>query len=1512
MKQALIFLLVFAKIKLNFAKNTSGRTTGSYGVTVALVNGNYAWSDGSTSSLTYSYSINKITLTVTAENKTITYGDEAPTYTATYSGFISGENESVLKGTLTFECPYTKGSDAGTYTIKPTGLDADNYTLNFVNGTLTVSKQSVAKPTSAGKTYTYNNANQTFVLNNFDANTMTVSNNVQKNADTYTVTVSLKDTANYQWADGTTDPLTFSFVINKKEINLDGDKYTITWDGETGSTGTDFTYYWANTLIAPVATITDLETTEEINLKFVSSNIQGLGGVNKWNAGDYKAIISQSTALESENYTLVGSATFEQRYKISKILLKVGGEQYDNYTSGGITTTNNAKLVKNYTIYTAGATLPSGFTLTVTIDDGSGATAMPSTIKVGNTYKIIYTPSSVNVGFVNDENYFYYKYKTAYLGTDTSTYYTIEEAFNTNSTTYITLAGIDGNPANATSYVTTSFTKLDYYEKLYGNNGVYSLSNRKLIVPHAKGKTSHDLSDSASSGYVYSALIVTDNVTINLSNSASINVCAIIGYKQPSTTIVAQRGVMMNNGTINVASGCTVNAYGFIKGSGKLNLANGSTAIDCIRTYDFPGGTAGMGMYRDVFPANAWTAHNISCETKIMSGATYKSILNVKVLTRIDATATIIGTSGSCFFKPTAINNNTYLIKTTTDLPNATNLSTIGGSNQIAGQKELFELYGSWTDSSFSLSVSLITFETSEEKPAPMGFVDVTLKSGSSLTISNSSYMFMPGTKLIIEENATLTCNKRLIFLRYSDLPDATSYANYRFITYCKDTDDAEADVYGTMVINGSVGGRINPMSTTARLNISGAVESTYRSLSATDSPYYKEDSVPAVFGDEDTPTPLESLFYEGVVDSALGFAWSSVSGLPTYTIIRDVNDGSSTPSSQVYSYSGEAPVITSLPAVERDYYTFSGWTYNGSLLSESNPINVVQDTTYTVTANWTPITYTIKYKAYLNNSLTEFEDVYTNENATSLTIESGKIALKSAVATGYTFDGWYIVNTITNEDISIPVGTEIYVGADYGGFTFGKDITELELVCYFKEMFTVNYYINDELVYTDIIPAGTLADSGNADDKLSVASGNTSDPNIYEGWYTEDGQIFDLVLTPISSNINLHAKAVSGKKIIITLTLDGNEGTVNNQNTVTLQAYVRSGTACAFELNQTTSRTGYGFTGWYTAASGGTKIETTTYETSIDVTLYAQWQGYTVTYNANGGNCNTTSQTYAGTALTLPSASRSGYSFNGWYTAPSDGDKIGNANATYTPTANITLYAQWSRSCFTADTLITMADGTQRRVDQLTYYDEIVVWDFVNGRYTTAKASIIENHGYDTNTVIKLTFEDGTVVKVVNVHGFFNADTNKWVDINRDNAESFIGTRFVQASGSGYTTVKLAKVDITVEYIEAWSLLTIDHYNCIAEGMFSITPPATEQLCMFEIGENMTYDAEMMAADIEKYGLYTYEEFAHLVSKKAFDAFNIAEIKVAVGKGLITYEEVVGLCILYGSYMPDQETTTQ
>lgn len=74
---------------------------------------------------------------------------------------------------------------------------------------------------------------------------------------------------------------------------------------------------------------------------------------------------------------------------------------------------------------------------------------------------------------------------------------------------------------------------------------------------------------------------------------------------------------------------------------------------------------------------------------------------------------------------------------------------------------------------------------------------------------------------------------------------------------------------------------------------------------------------------------------------------------------------------------------------------------------------------------------------------------------------------------------------------------------------------------------------------------------------------------------------------------------------------------------------------------------------------------------TSLDMTEY------TVTYNANGGSVSPTSAVYSGTPLTLPTPTRAGYTFNGWFTAASGGSQV---SSPYTPTANITLYAQWTQ----------------------------------------------------------------------------------------------------------------------------------------------------------------------------------------------------------------------------------------
>jgi autotransporter-associated beta strand protein len=84
--------------------------------------------------------INPANLTVTADNKTRPYGVANPVLTASYSGFVGGDTQSVLAGSPDLGTAATQTSVAGTYPITASldTLSALNYTFSFVDGTLTV------------------------------------------------------------------------------------------------------------------------------------------------------------------------------------------------------------------------------------------------------------------------------------------------------------------------------------------------------------------------------------------------------------------------------------------------------------------------------------------------------------------------------------------------------------------------------------------------------------------------------------------------------------------------------------------------------------------------------------------------------------------------------------------------------------------------------------------------------------------------------------------------------------------------------------------------------------------------------------------------------------------------------------------------------------------------------------------------------------------------------------------------------------------------------------------------------------------------------------------------------------------------------------------------------------------------------------------------------------------------------------------------------------------------------
>ena len=90
-----------------------------------------------------SYAVTKKALTVTAKGYEVTYGDAAPQYEVNYSGFVNGENENALGGTLAYTCAYAAMVGVGTYDIVPAGYTSDNYEITFETGTLTVVKKAL-------------------------------------------------------------------------------------------------------------------------------------------------------------------------------------------------------------------------------------------------------------------------------------------------------------------------------------------------------------------------------------------------------------------------------------------------------------------------------------------------------------------------------------------------------------------------------------------------------------------------------------------------------------------------------------------------------------------------------------------------------------------------------------------------------------------------------------------------------------------------------------------------------------------------------------------------------------------------------------------------------------------------------------------------------------------------------------------------------------------------------------------------------------------------------------------------------------------------------------------------------------------------------------------------------------------------------------------------------------------------------------------------------------------------
>ena len=132
------------------------------GIVSSAATGSAGISNYSITYNTANLTINKATLTVSADNQTKTYGDVNPALTYTISGYVNNQNfgNAGITGTASTSTTARQGSDVGTYTISTVAnnLAAANYDFSYADGTLTVNRRPVTV-TADNKSKTYGDVN---------------------------------------------------------------------------------------------------------------------------------------------------------------------------------------------------------------------------------------------------------------------------------------------------------------------------------------------------------------------------------------------------------------------------------------------------------------------------------------------------------------------------------------------------------------------------------------------------------------------------------------------------------------------------------------------------------------------------------------------------------------------------------------------------------------------------------------------------------------------------------------------------------------------------------------------------------------------------------------------------------------------------------------------------------------------------------------------------------------------------------------------------------------------------------------------------------------------------------------------------------------------------------------------------------------------------------------------------------------------------------------------------------
>ncbi|MBR5012714.1 MAG: InlB B-repeat-containing protein, partial [Clostridia bacterium] len=1302
--------------------------------------------------------INAIELKVTADNKTMTYGDSAPKFTVTVTGFVNGETVASLGGTLVFTIKNSGGTAIsvgkttapGTYTITPSGYTSSNYTITYIDGTLTVNKKALIV-TADNKSMSYGGVVPTFTVSitgfvNDDSlnsltgtlvytvkdslgNTITASSSTP--VGTYTITPSGLSSANYDitFNNGTLTVHASALTPPTELKWSETYRGTATWNASPAVQGITITY---EIVLYQGGTAKETKTTTSLSYNFVSS-------IRSYGAGVYTFKVRALSSSPTNCAHSVQSSASDNLYAVSVAIS----------LSSGIT---SAKI-NNASSYV--------------MINGETGIAVTSTIKTGYTFTK-WTSSSTNISFASM----------------TSQNTTTTLAGSTNTTTGITL--------------TPTATPNTYNLIVNPNGGVYdgSSSIKTYSVPY---ETPAILAANPTrEGYTFTGYTQTNTESGNVITSGYFNYGH--GASDYSSYVMSTASSYVPNGLGSSASsglGATSGPYCANKGS-TMSKAEVTTETNPV--------LGNVGTIQRVTTTNAvlsgsyYYAGMSFTAISMMEGHTYYYVIVAKIPSgwTLNVTGDSNTFTSSGWLTETVGTGNwaTYIykaVKSSTGYKMGYGHLYLTSRNAPSGNVVADIAMAKWYDYSLSRSevsgLMVNNFYTGTEnttltatwKANTNTVTTSTVSADGSYTISSDN-LFNSTSSDVMKGGELYTFNTNPG--NWAGSVSTKASANKFTSGYIRLIPGATYKITGS-----SSGGNIGWTSDGASDQSLGSQLTTYTNNTTF--------TAPTSYTDTSTSATTAITYTYMRFDSAL----SDLSSIKLVLVSTPVYTGAST----AYVSSSNSLTFNLTPNTGYKAYvtktsgagtltntTLSGITGSAELLISwtANVYKVTLNNQNATTAGTEVIWY--KYNTVVNGVA-----YYTDETCTTALVNN-TIALPSK--TGFTLDGFYtktngqgdkyinnvglvindlyrkfaqdvtlyamwVANTYTvtfdaNSGTVSPTSKTVTYGNEYGelptpertGYTFvgwftdrtnGEEVLATTIVTTADNhtiyahwninsyTLTVNYYSSLASTPTTL----SVAQGGS-----TVTGSPVAAPVSNKTQYSSAKVTHTYSTAPL--DVTLAATTVSGKLYFISV---GSECTPSSkQNTTTHQwtpsqnssinVYIAECYTITYKDNHkvsgnlpstdykvhntaytvadnTCTRTGYTANGWNTT----TTISVTpdyangaSYAGNSNLTLYLNWiaNAYTITLNQNGATTNGTTSVTAKyeetTSFEITNPEKIGYTFKGFYSAQTDGEKVINTDGTlalnisgftnslgqWAKAADATLYAQWQVNSYvvTAD----------------------------------------------------------------------------------------------------------------------------------------------------------------------------------------------------------------------------------